>query len=247
MEQDHAQKLASGMVVAEKGEARCPLCERNASATITFMILLLVLTVVFGIVTVLTAHYLSINRLISSELARKSVHIAHALIIGSWPFFTNYKLVIIGELLSLLLVVLARVFKIFGPFREIQRLSWGEFFFPLAVIIMALYEPSPWLFLAAVLHFGFADALAAIVGDRIRQGNYVVLDHKKSFIGTSVFWLVSFGIVGWYINFHLSSATDLWPTAIIIPTVLAVAENVSPWGSDNLTIPLLAFVLLGAL
>lgn len=208
------------------------------------MIWLLVLTAAIGVLAILLADMLRHRHVIGNELARKSIHITHALIIGSWPFFTNYKIVIAAEVFSFGMVLLARVFKLFGPLREVKRLSWGEFFFPLAVIIMALLEPSQWLFLAAVLHFGLADGFAAIIGHQLKIGQYSVMGHKKSVAGTSVFWLVSFAITSWFIYGHTSLETSLFPMALIIPTLTTLAENISPWGSDNFTVPLVALWLL---
>lgn len=211
------------------------------------MIFWLILTVSLGWAVIILAHILGRNKTISAESARKSVHIAHALVIGSWPFFANYKAVIIGEIVSLFLVLAARKLGLFKHFREVERLSWGEFFFPVAVIIMAVFEPSEWLFLAAVLHFGLADALAAIIGNRAKSQTYVIFGHKKSLVGTAVFWLTSFIICSWYIFGHTAPETMLLPLALVVPTVTAAAENLSPWGSDNMTVPLLAFWLLGGL
>lgn len=219
----------------------------NAPQTICYnnpMIWLLLLTSAFGVLTILLADSFRRRHLIGNELARKSVHITHALIIGSWPFFTNYKVIIAAEVFSFGMVFLARVFDLFGPLREVKRLSWGEFFFPLAVIVLALLEPSKWLFLAAVLHFGLADGFAAIVGNRVSKGHYKIFGHHKSIIGTTVFWLVSFGIVIWFMYVQSNLAPDLWPVAFIIPTVAALIENISPWGSDNFTVPIAAYCML---
>ena len=221
----------------------------HASATIPSMILLLAFTCAVGVVSILLARYLRLKKIISSEVARKSVHITHAFIIASWPFFTNYKVVIAGEVMSFVLVAVARAFKLFGPFREVERLSWGEFFFPLAVICMAIIEPDKWVFVAAVMHFGLADAFAAIIGDRIKRGHYIVFDHnhKKSLVGTAVFWIISCGITTWFISNHAVPGTALWPMIVVVPTLTALTENISPWGSDNFTVPLLAFWLLTSL
>ncbi len=211
------------------------------------MVLWLILTASLGWAVIVLAHNLGRKKVISNETARKSVHIAHALVIGSWPFFANYKAVVIGEVLSLVLVLLARRLGLFKHFREVERLSWGEFFFPLAVIVMAFFEPSEWLFLAAVLHFGLADALAAIIGSQLKSKSYIVFGHKKSVAGTTAFWLTAFAICSWYIYSHAAPGTMLLPFALVIPSVTTLAENTSPWGSDNMTVPLLAFWLLRGL
>ncbi len=208
------------------------------------MIWLLGLTAAIGVLAILLADALRHRHVIGNELARKSIHITHALIIGSWPFFTNYKIVIAAEVFSFGMVLLARVFKLFGPLREVKRLSWGEFFFPLAVIIMALLEPSQWLFLAAVLHFGLADGLAAIIGSRVKKGHYIIFGHRKSVVGTMVFWLVSLAIVSWFLYGQSGLDPQFWPVVITISTITAIIENISPWGSDNFTVPLAAYGLL---
>ncbi len=209
------------------------------------MITRLLISSILGAIVVVTAEGLRIKKFISNETSRKVIHIAHGLVVAAWVFITSYTFIIAAELLFLLVVSVARYFKIMQPLRNVKRRSWGEFFFPIAVIIMALFSPPQLVFAAAMLHLGLADALATLVGRRFKTGIYYVLGHRKSIAGTAVFMATSLLIILWFIRFSPAGHSILYPLAVmLIPIAAALVENISPYGSDNLTIPLVVLVAL---
>lgn len=186
---------------------------------------------------------------IGNETTRKIFHIAHALVIATWGLTINYQVIIIAEFIVFGIVFLARVLGLFNSVRAVKRLSWGEFFFPLAVIVLALAEPSKWIFVAAILHFGLADAAAALVGQRAKKYRYKVFNQQKSVNGTVAFGLVSLAITAFIIAFTPVGIDQqvLMPIALLVSFVATLAENISPYGSDNFTVPVVVTFLLVAL
>ena len=94
------------------------------------MLVLLAISCVLGLSLVWLAHMLRVRKLVTNEVARKIVHLAHAMVVVGWPVFVGYWLVIVGELVFLAAVLAAQEYRIFRELRQIDRKTWGEFFFP---------------------------------------------------------------------------------------------------------------------
>lgn len=209
----------------------------------------LVLSVLLGGLVILFGEILRRQKRLSGEASRKLMHISHALVVGSWPFFLSYPFIIGAELLFIAVVLTARHFRLLSHIRAVRHLSWGELFFPIAVIILSLIDTPRAIFLAGMLHLGLADSMAALVGRRFPIVSYKVLDHRKTLSGSFTFAVVSAAIT--WLMFRYSSIA-IAPEAltlglVIIPLTTTLAENISPYGSDNLSVPLLVSGILGLL
>lgn len=209
----------------------------------------LILSIVAGGFVVLLAEYLRRHNLVNNETARKIIHIAHALTVASWPFFTSYTLVVAAEAIFIAVVLLARKWGLLQALRAVKRKSWGEIFFGSGVILLALLKPSPIAFLVAMLHLGLADGMATIIGQRVKSRTYYVLSQRKTIAGTATFALTSVTIIAALavfsdVAFTVSSFTF---SLLLFPLATALAENVSPYGSDNLSVPLLTLSLFNFL
>ncbi|MES2970740.1 MAG: hypothetical protein V4702_00250 [Patescibacteria group bacterium] len=210
----------------------------------------LLLSALCGGLLVLAAEYLRRQKKINNETTRKIIHIAHALTVATWPFFTSYGFIIAAEAIFIAVVILARQWGILQALRNVKRKSWGEVFFGLAVIALALIKPGPEIFLAAVLHLGLADGMATIVGQRVKSKAYFVFGQRKTVAGTAAFALTSITIIASLAIFsELAFTTNSYLLSLLVfPIVTALAENTSPYGSDNLSVPLLVlgiFTILG--
>lgn len=192
------------------------------------------------------AELLRTRKIISNETSRKLMHMAHGLVVASWPFFTSYYFIIAAEVLFLAVVLIARVFKFLQPLRNVNRQSWGEFYFPLAVILLAAFSLPELIFVAAMLHLALADALATLIGVRSKKGIYHIFGQKKSVAGSLAFYFTSLTILAWLFRYSPSSyPLPDWPLALpALAVVATLTENISPYGSDNLTVPLVVVGLL---
>lgn len=207
------------------------------------------MSVVVGGFVVLLTEYLRRRNLVDNETTRKIIHIAHALTVASWPFFTSYTLIIAAEVLFLIVVLLARKWGLLQALRAVSRKSWGEIFFGTGVILLALFKPSPTAFFVAMLHLGLADGLATIIGQRVKSRAYYVFGQRKTIFGTAAFALTSITIIAALavfsdVAFTVSSFTL---SLVVFPLATTLAENISPYGSDNLSVPLLALSLFNFL
>ena len=213
------------------------------------MLVLLAISCVLGLSLVWMAHVLRVRKLLKNEVARKIVHLAHAMVVVGWPVFVGYWLVIVGELVFLAAVLAAQEYRIFHELRQIDRKTWGEFFFPLGVLLLALLAPPVWVFVASILFLGLADGAAAIVGTRLKSHSYTIFGHNKTLAGSLAFFSVAVVVL---LAIFAIVQQDVTPahfllTLLVVPLAATLTENFSPYGSDNLTIPLVVYFSLAAL
>ncbi len=210
------------------------------------LMLQVVATIVFGLAILVYIERKHASGVLGTELTRKIVHLVSGLALASWPFFVNWSTIVVLEVLFLVAVGLSRWLKIFGSQSAVNRLSWGEFFFPLGALLLIFLGAPRWLFVLAILHLALADAAAALVGVRYGSTNsYTVLGHKKSLAGSGAFLLVSASLmVGVYFlapEYVSSYSLGLF---IITPFITTIAENFGIYGTDNLLVPVTVLLLL---
>lgn len=177
------------------------------------------------------------------EFSRKFIHISVGSFVAFWPFFLSWRAI---ELLSLAFVIAILISKWLGLFQAIhsvQRPTWGEVFFGLAVGLIAFTTHDQWIYCAALLQMSLADGLAAVLG--VRYGNsmrYLVFGHPKSIVGTLTFGVVSV-VTLLAFNSHFPEPLALGQI-IGLSLIAAVIENMAINGLDNLLVPLIVTLVL---
>ncbi len=206
-------------------------------------------TLAFVFATLLLNEYLWKKKILKGEGSRKFIHI----LIGSygafWPFFMTWNQIRFIAFSAVCFFLFMRASGIFHSVYSVRRKSWGDLIGPGAIGVLALFEPTKLVFAAAVLHIALADGLAAVIGTRYGKGNtYKVLWNKKSVVGTTTFIIISFNILVWlFVRGEIGFTPITLPALFIIPFSAAYIENIAPWGSDNLFVPLTVIALLGTL
>lgn len=195
-----------------------------------------------------------------NEHLRKLVHVCHGVGIAILAFMVPFSVLLAIEIIILLSMFIVRYvnghfsfipwIKYFGKVYQVGRVSYGEFFYPLSMIIALFIADSHWEFAAAALILALADAAAAVAGKRFgRLTTYKILGHKKSLVGSGAFFLTAYAIIGTFIlmsgadvSSEIGLASLLW-----VSLALTITENLGIYGSDNLLIPIVAVVLLNQL
>ena len=179
------------------------------------------------------------------DFTRKFIHIA----VGMWAYgtvllFERRAFAIIPPLAFIVINALSYWRGTFKAMEEKGNL--GAIYFPVsfAVLVWLLWDRPP-LLVASLMPMTWGDALAAVVGRRIGKRRYTVAGSTRSLEGSAVMFLA-----GWVATLvplallgRLDLVTAVWVSAV---TALgaAVAEAVSPWGVDNLTVPAASALLL---
>lgn len=184
------------------------------------------------------------------ELARKIIHVIAGSVIAAWPFFMSWQTIQLLSLALLTVVVISHRFRIFGSIHSVKRSTKGEILYPIGIGLCAAFEPSPWIFTAAILHLAIADGLAAILGTTKwgMRTRYSLGVQTKSLVGTGAFFVTSLLIIS--ICYVLLDTAGLGGISAVSLLVIAgsatLVENISWYGMDNVSVPLVVLFMLSA-
>lgn len=181
------------------------------------------------------------------EWTRKFVHICCGIVIASfhWIFISNWPVILISVCTAGLIGV-SRTMNWFRSIYGVQRKSYGDLYYLLAVIVLFLisHEHSVFYFIS-ILTLTISDALAAILGTTYQRMTYTVETHYKSLEGSVVFFLSTFLIV----HIPLLTLTNIdrlhciligIQVALLVTYLEAICLN----GIDNILVPLGTYYLL---
>ncbi len=181
---------------------------------------------------------------IHSEVTRKIVHMTAGVVVATWPFYFKWWEIGLMSLAMLFVVAIVIQYKVFQSIHTVNRRSFGEILFAIAIGILAFFDGSHWIFAAAMLHLGLADGFAAVIGVKYGKRThtqYKVFGNQKSLVGTLTFFVVSVIITSAY--FAVTNTHD-WQLFIAVPVITTLVENVAVYGTDNLLVPLVVAGLL---
>lgn len=116
--------------------------------------------------------------------------------------------------------------------------SFGELFLAVGVIVTALLflVGGPNAFLGGLLILAFADPMAALVGKTYGKRPYTIFGEIRTYEGSLTCLLVSALIMALF--------GVPWYLALFAGLILAVVEALTPRGSDNLFLPVVAALIL---
>lgn len=171
----------------------------------------------------------------SPEITRRIVHIFSGLstLLDYWLLPGVWFIILIGT--SLVGIAASQKFGWLTSVHSVRRRTFGEVFLPIGTLatywvsVGNLGESNWQYFVPALLIMTFADAASGITSDILKL-------QRKSWRGSLVFALVSAAIL---LGFGAEPLV-----AIAMATALTAVERFSKLGSDNLTVPLAASLLL---
>lgn len=184
----------------------------------------------------------------SPDFTRKVVHIGVGMwAIGTVLLFQNSWMAIIPPASFILLNYISYRRDMFKSMEGSDKTNLGTVYFPLAFcLIILFFWGRPNLAVAALMPMTWGDAMASVLGRQFGRIQYKVLGHTRTVEGSVSMALFSL----------ISTLLALWllpPGMVILPAagialLVAVAatgvEAVSPWGIDNLTVPLISSLIL---
>jgi dolichol kinase len=211
-------------------------------------ILVLFLTYVYLFAALGATEWLRQRQGYSVEFTRKIVHIAAGMTAYVLLFFDNRWIALIPPASFILLNTISYWKGTFAAMETGEKGRLGTIYFPIAfTIIAALLWDEQALMVASLMPMTWGDALAAVIGRRIGRREFSVLGSKRSLEGSLTFLLVT--LVATALPLALIPGTpfpgwDALPVALGAALAATVAEAVSPWGIDNLTVPAVSTLAL---
>ena len=191
------------------------------------------------------------NKLLRGEFARKFVHVAVGSYVAFWPYFLSKEYIQIIAVSSIAALVIIKRLDLIKVMHDINRWSIGDVLFPISVLLAVTYANANWIYTVALLFMSLADGMAAVVGRKYANKKHLfkLLGSKKSLqgsIGYLVFAYVSLAI-GYAIGGKATMTTLPLVTLLWIPFFSTFLEAISPFGLDNIVVPLFVVVAFNSL
>jgi phytol kinase len=193
---------------------------------------------IIGFATVLTF----LNRL-SGESSRKFVHIG----VANWwiiamLFFDSPLYASIPPASFVVINYISyrkSIFKVME--REGKRRDLGTVYFAVSLLILSVItfgnNSDPYIGALGILIMGYGDGFAAVFGKRFPKYSFRILNNTKTAVGTAAMFIFSFVVAVSILSIYNPHSIFLF--SILIAVISTILEVLSPWGLDNLTVPLL--------
>lgn len=183
------------------------------------------------------------------EASRKFIHI----MLCNWWFLAMYFFdnVIYASIVPLTFVVINYISYKKNLISVMERDEQdkdglGTVYYALSLFILSIFTfgiiKRPEIGLCSILIMGYGDGLAAIIGRSVKSIPYKIGKTKKTLAGSCTMLFISFVIVA---IFLASVNADLWMLkAVLLAISVTILEAVSIKGTDNITVPVFACLLL---
>ncbi len=173
------------------------------------------------------------------ELSRKIIHIGTGpVILLAWFFNIPKDIAFFSALLVTIALGMNYQYRLLPAIEDIERKSFGTIAYGISITLLLLgFWPSYASSISiGVLSMAFGDGLAGLIGRSINSPKWSVLGQTKSIAGTlTMVFTVAF------LTATISSINHLniLPLEIIVISLIATfLEQISPWGIDNITVPI---------
>ena len=175
------------------------------------------------------------KHVLGPETGRKISHVASASSVLVLTLFLTLQAIAVIALIFVIVMLVTRLMRFWKSLYSVRRTSWGEILFPVGILLASLLAPDVKAFICAIAIMGFADTAAALVG--IKYGR-----SRIGRTGKTVEGCIAFAVVASAVFVILQPVT--LPLAILIISLTALTELISPYGIDNASVPLVLALLL---
>ena len=200
---------------------------------IAFTIVFLYLFLIFFI-SIFFKKYFSDNK----EVLRKIIHIGIGPLI---PLALYLKIdqnsALIFTSIIMLMIILNYLFEVFPTIEDVDRKSFGTIFYSLSlfILIFIFWNKDPYALIAGFFIMTFGDGLAGLVGKNINSRSWILLQQKKSLVGTLTMFVTSLIVV---ISLGYTQHNTTFLSYFTIALIATLLEQFSILGIDNLIVPI---------
>lgn len=210
------------------------MTKSNLGLLISFLFIFFILAV---------STFLGKLKLLNNEGTRKFIHISVSnwWIIAMFYFENKLYAAFVPSIFIVLNFLSYRYTLVEAMERDGGKKDLGTVYYPISLLILVLITFSdfshPYVGGLGILIMGYGDGLAAIIGKKFGKHKYTIINNEKSLEGSLSMFTVSFLIS--LILLSIYSPSLILIKAIIVAGVATVLEAFSPFGLDNLTVPIL--------
>lgn len=203
----------------------------------------ILVSVIFVFAIIFISDIFSKKGILKEEGSRKFIHIG----VSNWwiiamIFFKSNIYAAVVPFLFIIINYISYKKNIFSSMeRNSEKNSPGTVFYAISLFILSLItfsaNSSPYIGAAGILTMGYGDGFAAVFGKKFGKKKIKFLDSEKSIIGSLFMFIFTFVII--FILMSVSGISNRFFVPVLISFVAMLTELFSPFGTDNLTVPLL--------
>ena len=185
---------------------------------------------------------------IKPEYSRKVIHI----MLGNFYFiallyFTEWYFAFLGPFIFIFINYFSVKYKIIKLMlrheKEKENITikkdYGTVYYAISLTIITIYSwkiNKPNVGLCPFLSMAFGDGLACLIGGAIKSPYKIIFGSKKSLAGSGAMFIISFALFGIYFCYY---NIRFWIIKGLFMGICSmILEAFSPFGIDNLTVPL---------
>ena len=220
------------------------------NAEVSWNLLLTLLCYCYVILVVFVSGRLPLALHVSQKTSRKFLHAMIGNLPFVIPFFTSN---IYPALVAAPFVLVTFLASPYSPFKnsKFEGLAniteeghpLGLVFYAVSYTLLALFfAPEPYIVAAGILPMAYGDSAASLVGERYgrRIYNFVARKSLEGSIAMCCGSLLSLAIgMFFFSRFYPLQVSNVILATVATAGVTTLAENLSPRGIDNLTVPIL--------
>ena len=190
-----------------------------------------------------------LKKICSNNTNRQIIHITVGIAVSFTPyFFTHNHQPVLLAFIFLIVNFFSQRNNFLKSFHNIERESYGTIFYPISYLLLALlfWDYSNHITISFLI-LAIADPLASIIGENVKSKiSFNILGDDKTLQGSIAMFVCSLVIILILSNhfFNNWDMTYKLLAAIIISIAVTIAEAVSYKGSDNISIPITAFLFV---
>lgn len=173
------------------------------------------------------------------ETGRKVAHVSCGVLAASLSAALGFPAIVLLASGFVPFMVVSRRMDLFPVVHAGERTTRGEIYFPVGVLLTALFVPEDVPYTFGILVLALADAVAAVLGERFGRRAYHLLGAHKTYVGSASFFAAALVLA-------LVALDGRVAAAVGIAGVLTVEEGLLGGGTDNVVLPVSAAALLHA-
>ena len=200
----------------------------------------------FAYIGIILAISVSMTKL-PYEMSRTFSHImvANWWIIASLTM-SSYWVVMVTPIFFIVFNTLNAIFNWIPAINSNSRQrNIGTVYYAISVLFLThLYFFDPMLRIAGglgILVMGYGDGFASVIGQFFGKHTFSIFKGKKSIEGSLAMLIVSMIVVYAYLSY--TTPVVSWSMVIVIPVLATLIEAISPYGLDNLFVPLISALI----
>jgi phytol kinase len=187
------------------------------------------------------------------DFTRKFIHIGVGMwVIGTALLFETWYLALIPPATFIIINTISYLLGTFKSMEQEDRTNLGTIYFPIAFgAVVYFFWPQPVLMVAAMMPVTWGDSMAAIFGEHYGHYRFSIGGQVRSLEGSIAmlfFSWISTSLALFGMPYLTGKPPINWMMALLyggaVALVCTVVEALSPWGTDNLTVPAAAVLIL---